>query len=184
MIDTIFLDMDGVLVDWCGKVMDLFQRHDIRDALKESEPGKIHKLLGIDEGLLWKIINFHEHRFWSSIKPFPWTRHLIDTCKALPCNVGILSSPTGHFDTAPHACKGKTISIERLFPDVPYAFAYKKHLMASPTKLLVDDTGKKLRAFEEHGGKVFRFPNQFKLLDGELSIDDVLSDLIRTFHAE
>jgi hypothetical protein len=73
-IDTIFLDVDGVIADFTKAAFLLYDRPDL---ITDATPGEygIAKLLGISESEFWKGVDTDE--FWATIPVYPGARQFV-----------------------------------------------------------------------------------------------------------
>src|SRR3990172_6496203 len=87
MIKTIFLDMDGVIVD-------------LSTGLQKSFPDwdgvtSIYDHFSISKDDFWRKMRGRGTHWWSDLPEFPWSKQLVETCEKVvaPQNVYILTSP-------------------------------------------------------------------------------------------
>jgi hypothetical protein len=175
---TIYLDMDGVMFDWQGKVLEILglDKNEWTQILRKDE-GALEKNLGKNK--VWDAVNRCGIDFWENLELFPWSIDLYDLAKKYG-EVLFLSSP-GSSNVNPEgvaaACYGKIISVNKYFPNTQVILAKNKYHLAGKGKILVDDSSKKLEPFQEEGGEIYLWPNQWKLISGGVSIDETFKRL-------
>lgn len=163
----IFVDLDGVLVDWAGATLQL-------GGLNPNDPelqakllatnGDVDALLGGSDRV-HQLIDRQGARFWEHLSMFPWARPLMDAL------LKDFSGEMGHvaFLTKPGrflgAYEGKRRWQHNNFPDVPLILCADKFLCASPTSLLIDDVDYQVDPFRHYGGDAILWPSQY-VLDG------------------
>lgn len=158
-IQTIFLDVDEVLVDWAGAAMRLLgyvpeDVHTRWNAL-DPRPWDLFAVLGHTPNQAWREIDKAGADFWANLREFPWSRALHDVCSAFAPTV-LLTSPSLH----PSSHAGKVAWMQRVhgrdFRD--YLIGSVKHRCAHPGALLIDDSPRNCESFREHGGHAILFP--------------------------
>lgn len=165
----IFVDLDGVLVDWAGAMLQLggLDPNDptIRQKLINSG-GDIDTLLG-GAANVHRLVDSIGSRFWEHLRLFPWARPLmaalIKDFDGEMGHVAFLTSPGRFFG----AHEGKRKWQHNNFPDVPLILCKDKFLCASPSALLIDDADYQVDPFRHYGGDAILWPNQYTLeVDG------------------
>ena len=159
-IRTVFIDMDGVTVDWLtgvtvalGKSMDIYQPYQTSsEGLSWDTPVK---LLG--EPAISRLMTSSEN-FWSSLQPFDWTAELIQKVSSR-YRVVFLSKPAG----IPAAAAGKLIWCNRYYPNIELILCNHKGIVASANKYLIDDDVRQTIGFANECGHTWLFDQQFKL---------------------
>ena len=148
----IFLDLDGVIVDFATASLRLHNRLDV---LHDWPPGEwsISKLIGLSESDFWQPIDFAGEHFWSDLGSYHWKQELYDACGD---KFTICTSPS----YAASSCAGKKVWLNREFGRGfrNYVLTSQKHLMAKPGHLLIDDNDNNVKNFREHGGRAILFP--------------------------
>ena len=156
-IRHIFLDMDGVLVDFVNPALEL---HEQLDAFDRWPPGEwdIPKVLGISKSQFWSKIDAVGHAYWSQMPPYQWTHQLVQLVTRI-APFSILSSPSLH----PECPTGKVLWLrEHLDPNFrDYLFGHQKHLCARPDVVLIDDSDTNVEKFRGHGGQAILFPQHW-----------------------
>lgn len=163
-IKHIFLDMDGVMADFVGGVIDLLKLDHFK-ALNEWPRGEysMETALGITTDRLWNLINRNGSEWWAHLDPFEWNKHLLSMvieCRAAP---SILTSPG---DCA-YAYTGKRLWAEKHLSGFPLHLTSQKHLLAKPSSLLIDDSDRNCEQFREDGGHAIVFPQPWNSQHGE-----------------
>jgi hypothetical protein len=179
-ISVIYLDMDGVLVDFIGHVFSLFGV----DGSREEDPREqVRGWDGITEGLsrslgrdvtdeeLWGKIAGEGMDFWATIPWCPWGKELLSICsKVAP--VVIMSTPTRE----PLSAAGKAAWIHKnINGGWMYALSPCKHLMAHSRALLIDDSDNNADNFARMGGMACLFPQPWNEGRGVIDYSDRLS---------
>ena len=155
----IFLDMDGVLVDFVSAALAC---HGAPDLLDNWPPGEwsVPQVLGISKEEFWRAIDAQGHVFWANLCPYPWTRQLVDMVASLDPGWTIATAPSRN-----PACPQGKISWMRSHldegngrPFMRFMIGRDKHALAAPRCILVDDSDEKIDAFNEAGGIGILFP--------------------------
>jgi 5'(3')-deoxyribonucleotidase len=147
MKKIIFLDLDGVLVNFSGGLCKLLRVDpyglEARTILKSSLPiegGPFGTKEEID-----KAIQDAGYDFWYNLKLNPWALNLIYTAEKYG-EVFFLTSP-GPYHAAAHA---KLDYIYDNFGSRNYVLTEHKYLCAAPNHILIDDMDKNLDPWKEH----------------------------------
>jgi 5'(3')-deoxyribonucleotidase len=149
MITQLFLDMDGVIVDWLQGVRNFF--HNEWYPTQWAIP---YDLFGCDEKLFWQLLD--NTQWWANL---PWTEDgkriwsLVEPFK--PC---ILTH-----GRVPHSNAGKVEWLHRELPDVVHDGRFllsgtRKDLVARPGAVLIDDAEHNCEAWEAAGGRAILYP--------------------------
>jgi len=156
----VFLDMDGVLVDFAHGTARLFGL-----PLDEVEANgdRTHDVAGVTQKEFWRKIESAGRRWWEDLPPYPWASRLVEACGAVG-DVYVATSPPRD---CPAAGSGKLAWIRRYLPEVYAARRYfvgtNKWLLAGPDRVLVDDDIRKYRAFTAAGGQAALFPRPWNM---------------------
>jgi len=152
----VFVDLDGVLVDFASAACRLHGRPDLPEGDFAAWPRgewRMSKVLGVTDGEFWAAIDGLGEPYWRDLAPYPWVRDLL---ALLPCPFTIATSPSN----LPQCAAGKVVWMRRHlgrgFRD--FLIGPQKHLLARPDTLLIDDNDKKVREFREAGGLAILFP--------------------------
>jgi len=160
---TVFLDMDGVLVDFLGSACKLCKiKYDY------------HKKYPFEEGR-WAVIEdmkIPRKKFWAPLgrdfwKNLPWIFDGHEILKSIQRdvsnnNIYLCTSPC---DTA-GCVDGKWDWVKKQLPGFKkqVIFTQDKSPLAGPRKILVDDGDHNIDAFYDAGGKVVRVPRRWNSL--------------------
>jgi len=149
-IDTIYLDMDGVLADFVGglaAVLDTCPKFNGEDDLAAN--------FGMPTNQIWRKIDAAGSDFWSGLEPYPWASDLVDAARAFG-RFAILSSPSW----CGSSVVGKMAWLDRhvrtktsAMPFSDYVFTPDKTHCARPGVVLVDDRQSVVDGFRAAGGR-------------------------------
>ncbi|WP_417386787.1 5' nucleotidase, NT5C type [Gimesia sp.] len=151
----ILLDMDGVISDFMGAILEL---HDQGHLLEEWPPGErdYAGVLGMTKDEFWKPVDSVGGRFWAEFPPYPWLDELLALLKQT-APITISTSPSRSA-----ACASAKVEWLRQHFQEPlymdFMIGTKKYLMAKPDVVLIDDQHKNIDLFREHGGQAILFP--------------------------
>lgn len=153
----IFLDLDGVLTNFVGASLQLHSRSE----LLESWPAGVwdtHVVCGMSNGDFWKVIELRGSAFWSDMEPYPWAFDLVEQLRQI-APVTIASSPS----LDPGSLDGKIRWLQkhfgRNFRD--FMIGPRKHLLAHPDTVLIDDSDRNIADFRKAGGRGVLFPQMW-----------------------
>lgn len=146
MKKTIYLDMDGVLTDFNGRVLSLYGADSLKTRKREN----------------W--VNLVQTRQFETLDMLPSARILLDFVDSIDdVVVEILSSSGGsEFHTVVEAQKLRWLQkhgIRYKANIVPGG--YKKAVYANPLSVLVDDTLQVVENFAKHGGATILHDHKF-----------------------
>jgi len=151
----VFLDMDGVLVDFAQGVASLFG---IEKSVVEANGSEAYKAAGVSREEFWRRIESAGNDWWETLPPYPWTHRLVSACERLGCVYVATSPPTGTVS----AGTGKMAWLRRHLPEVysgrRFFIGTDKWLLAGSDRVLVDDDMRKHAAFALAGGRAVLFP--------------------------
>jgi len=178
----IFIDIDGVLADWITPAVGILGYHpdekDVRSRIKNGE--RIEDMLGLPtKEVRTMLFEKLDESWWANLDIFPWAEELIKNMQTMG-SVCLLSSPGKHFKYASIACHGKTLWVEKNFPNIPFILTCYKEFCACSSSCLIDDSARNCEKFIKYGGKAFTFPNQYSVLDGEICIGEIIKNF-RTY---
>lgn len=152
-IDTLFLDLDGVLVDFVGGTL---KRHKAPQSRLTPGEWDINKSLGLTPEAFWAPL--HGHDFWAGLEPLPDYREVLSIVTGVfpPEKVWLLSSPSDD----PGSCSGKYSWVSRHLP------SYSRRLILTPDKrplarpggFLIDDHSPNVEGWMSGGGEGWLFP--------------------------
>ena len=136
MISQICLDVDGVLADWPGAVIALFEQDPDEVYDNWSVGQDIIQPMGISLNQLWRRVDAAGPAFWANLEPYPWAVDLYEFCKQTAPTV-IATSPSQH----PSSLVGKLAFLENLFgrPFRDYLMGPNKYFLARDGAVLIDD---------------------------------------------
>lgn len=151
--EYIFLDMDGVLCDFMASAFRVhsreFNRDDYPIGVWEIAD---HWQMPVDD--FWAAIHA-DADFWTTIPVYPWVEELIALSRAHAKQVKILTSPAKHAN----CFAGKRQWWEKFIPrDIELIICKSKHLLAGPTRLLIDDGDHNVVPWTTAGGPAILFP--------------------------
>jgi 5'(3')-deoxyribonucleotidase len=156
--DTIFLDVDEVLVQWVDGLLRLLGRDPAEvfarwDAL-DPRPWDVCDVLGVSGNAMWRAVDAAGASFWSELESFDWCDELYALCSSIAPTY-LLTSPSKH----PSSLAGKLTWIHRQFGRdfKDYLIGPAKVACARPGALLIDDRPDTCRKFIERGGDAFVF---------------------------
>lgn len=164
----IYLDMDGVCVDFLGAAMTV-QGYDAEAYFKrwlEEHPGSL-----FPEALIGKTpVEFftHEHlrtgEFWESLVPFSWFEHLYAELDRLG-HVIFLTAPI----SSPGCVQGKHQWLINQFGNDFHEFIFTRHKdrLAHENAFLVDDMPFNTEPFDARNGHGLLFPQIWNEHAGE-----------------
>jgi 5'(3')-deoxyribonucleotidase len=166
MKPVIYVDVDGVLVDFVGHTyrevfgLDENQAHKAMLTTDgwDRMPAVLTEHLGtqVTDTDLWRRIASYGAAFWEDIPWLPWGEMVMEMVEEINIPSMLLTTPT-HY---PESAAGKLQWIDKAAPSFSrsYALCPCKHLVARPNALLIDDSEKNVHEFEEHGGQAFLVP--------------------------
>lgn len=172
----IALDLDGCIVYWeksaaetCG--VD-YKDEKIRQQIKDGK--RMETFVG-GNSKMWPMIDKGGEEWWEDMEKTPWADDLVALLKKETKDFFFLSSPS----KSPICYAGKIKWVLKNYPkeDRSLFLGCKKHFVANPNILLVDDTDKNVKKFREYGGHAFKWPCPLSIIDEDVNIKDVLQDL-------
>jgi len=186
---TIYLDMDGVIVNFVKGVSFILADNDMHfnwtsmrrgHDLTLEESYDMAKMLGLTPSYFWKQID-KRPTFWDGLHSYPWMKELMDMLHKQG-NVVLLSSPS----MSPDCVRGKTEWIQRELGNYyrEYIFCPAKHKLklAGPDTLLIDDSTKNVNDFINAGGHALLFPQPwntaYELVHEEYGEDHVYTQAV------
>lgn len=170
----IFLDLDGVLVNWSGGLCNLLgidpyckEAQEILSSDKPIEGWKFGSKDDVENAVLSA-----GYDFWINLETLPWAERLIQLC-AKYGEVYFLTSP--HiFHAGAHA---KFDYIYDNFNSTNIAITKHKYLCAKPNHILIDDYIKNLDEWEKESGTGFKWPCQWQLRKDPELLEETFSKL-------
>lgn len=157
-VDTVLLDMDGVISDWVGSVFDLFDVQNREEILANwpDNSYETHLVLDTTYSEVWKRINKKED-FWTGMRPFPTNKELFSL---LPENKTYICTKAG---TSHTAASGKVRWLREHAKHLYNKFVITSHkyLCANPHTVLIDDHEDNCNLFIEAGGYAILYPQYY-----------------------
>lgn len=174
----VFLDIDGVLANWCDGFIKAFGAQDIYEPLikngefcKFDEDKnfryysknyvKFDQYINKDREFTQKTINDLGESFWLELDLLPWANFVYEWLSARHC-VYLLSNP-GFFDNSRSA---KFKWVKKNFGDFAarrMVLARDKELVGDQYSILIDDLKYNCKDYLKSGKHALLFPNQFHL---------------------
>ncbi len=177
----IYLDMDGVCVDFIGAAMKTqgYNADLVLAAWRKEHPGSVfpEPLLDKTATEFFTHSNMQTSEFWSGLAPYYWFEHLLEELGRLG-HVVFLTAPTG----APGCVSGKLEWLtERFGSDfTDFIFTRHKDRLAHPNAYLVDDMPFNVESFNARNGVGILFPQIWNDLS---HIEDPVAHIITTLDA-
>ena len=151
----IYLDMDGVIVDFIGGVERVFG--------KPKEPPtcwNFGKWYGLSERVMWNILQPAHDRnqireFWTGLRMYPWATSLITELEQFNIKILLTTTPS----KAPESSSGKMAWIDT------HMYKYSRSFIITPIKealskdgILIDDSESNVDKFRKEDGTAILFP--------------------------
>lgn len=159
MIKNILVDMDGVLSDFFDSCMKIWEDK-TPDTFPQGE-WDFPEVLGVSNNQFWKRIDSHWD-FWENLKPYSWTKDLISFLDSTKIPWFIATSPSNDENCPTGKIKWLRKHIHPQFNK--FMIGKHKELMANKHTILIDDTPKKINAFNAAGGLGILWPAPWNLL--------------------
>lgn len=153
-----FIDMDGILTDFHGAMLEHFNTPDNLkfEAGSWETVDTLCRNLKISHNKFWQSLS---HKFWGNM---PWTKDgkviwdfLTDEFGSENCY--ILSSPSDEC-----SAHGKILwlkeNLPRLYRERRFFLGSHKYQLASHNSILIDDRDKNIDEFIQYGGKGILYP--------------------------
>ena len=157
MKPVIFLDMDGVLVDFISGACRLHSR-DPEEVIANwpRNVWDICQVLDIPENEFWFSIDRSGEGFWMSLEQTSWAGKLVHLVKELSSEWYVVTAPS----RSPSCSSGKVKWLQSFFGPTFHRFIFTrhKHLLANPNTILIDDNPENIDHFVEAGGQGILFP--------------------------
>ena len=180
----IFLDMDGVLVDFLGGALRLWGITRIEfDARQVAGVWDITEALEVSHTEFWGRIGDEGIAFWEDLEPLPWWKELVAVADDLADEWFLASSPSW----CPTSHAGKVRWIQSRFGERfdRFSLCPHKYLLAQEGAVLVDDSEKNCGRFmfdkegRPTGGEaiVFPSPHNGRYTEGEDPLTPVICEL-------
>jgi len=160
----VFIDLDGVLCDFVGPVMQLFGKTPDY-AIWPKGKRQVHEILGVEKDELWLRIARAGRQFWENLPETPEFRPILNIINSANVPWCIVTSPS----KSPACAAGKVAWMKkrfgRRFED--FFLCAHKYLLAAPSRLLIDDWDANTTAFENAGGAALLWPQQWNWGTGD-----------------
>jgi len=170
---TIFLDMDGVSVDFVKGALTAHNRMD----LYGGDVGWIPDTLGLTDAEFWRVINPMGVEFWRGLEPYVWFEALHTRVSALGKTI-FLTKPSRGAESA----AGKMLWLQDRFGHEfrDYILTPRKQFCAAwPYSILIDDQDQNLDAWP---GRKVRFPQMWnqhrRSPDPTRIVDEIVSAVV------
>jgi 5'(3')-deoxyribonucleotidase len=154
----LFVDMDGVLVDFVGGVTDLVGYH---DAWPYGEYD-ICKVVGVN---IWPLLEKAGLQWWVDLHPTDEADELIQLISHY--DYYICTSPT----LDPMSAAGKMIWLRSHYPQIMkdrrFFITPHKHLLAHDHNILIDDSDEQITRWHACGGVGVTMPRPWNKYHGE-----------------
>lgn len=168
---TVLLDMDGVLTNFVGRVAWLYGIDEERLLKDMNGDWDICKALEIKPSTMWNDIHEKGTDFWYHMESHSDGKDLYRWLKTRATNIMIATSPSQH----PACLAGKFMwmqsNMEFWYRD--FFITPNKEMLApsrnGEKRILIDDSEKNCKLFEEHGGIAILYPRPYNELK---DIDD------------
>lgn len=170
-IHTVYLDMDGVIADfdrgwrerlgYCAEMTRRIERYDQRFA-GQRFPWTFWEHLELGHDDFWGRVADAE--FWASL---PWTDDGREILQHAASGVGVANVYLlTHAPRLAGAYAGKFQWVAKHLPDLAgrLIMTGRKHLLARPGTLLIDDSDDNCESFRQHGGRVVQIPRPWNKL--------------------
>lgn len=152
----IFLDLDGVLVNYIPAIAAFFGVP-VTELYSKWPPGvyEICHALGKDKNV-WAEVWDAPETIWSEMSEFPWARALFNKCNET-AETFILTSPINSGTCVSGKVKWIHAFAGREYRK--YILTHFKHNCARWDHVLIDDREDNIRLWEEEGGEGILFPS-------------------------
>jgi len=158
----IFLDLDGVLVDFIGGMLEWFNINpDVY--YKNTPPGhwkitpRKHLKLNMSKEVFWANLTYE---FWSNLKPTSYMTAILNELDQL--EMAILTASNIN------AASGKLFWVKKHLPSIwkdgKILICRNKSVCANRNAILIDDCDKNIDNFIKAGGQAILFPQRWNRL--------------------
>jgi 5'(3')-deoxyribonucleotidase len=156
---TIYMDMDGVASDFARGLLRA-HGYDVEKVLAAWPINEYDaaKVLGLTYPQLWYPVNLKGARFWRGLAEYPHFKELYARLQEI-APVVFLTSPSWD----PESAQGKIDWLQDRFGRDfrEFIITNRKHLLARPNALLIDDDPRNTMMFSGAGGLALTFPMPF-----------------------
>jgi 5'(3')-deoxyribonucleotidase len=173
---TVFIDLDGVLTDFCGAVAKYYPRE---TAKVQWPPNKWNFIpqLGLDVKEFWENI---PEEFWSEMDILPDGYNLLCDIRKSGIEYCIITSPSENKTSF----SGKCLLLKNLFQD---EYKSKRWIMAHDKRyfaagnILIDDYDGNIEKWRLYGGDGFLFPAPYNR-DRDISVYSAIKNIKDTLN--
>lgn len=148
MIETVLLDMDGVLVDFVSGVAKFHKINHPYDSQEAWGRWDFYNLIGLSYEEIMSPLTVE---FWANLDWMPGGKKLLEVVEERfgKENICILSNPSG----CSKAMEGKLRWLEKHVPEYKsrYLFGPSKHFAGHINRLLIDDADHNVLDYLKHG---------------------------------
>ena len=171
----IFLDMDGVMVDFVGSLLQFARRPELLADWQPRGCYDLTQVLGVSSHYIWDNA-YSNVNFWINMQPCPWMHQLLKECRRYG-SITIASDPS----LSPEAAAGKMQWMSNHLPAWTdrLVLTSHKHLLATPNSVLIDDSDKNIGQFRMAGGHGILFPQPWNSLYEIAERGDGLAHVMR-----
>lgn len=151
----ILLDVDGVIADFVGATLNLFDRQNVK-----VDRWDFHESLGMTANQLWTKIDGAGHDFWADMPKLPWAEDLVEMLTRSRLTTILCTSPT----LSDECNSGKVAWISKNFPQFHRQFMITpcKHLLRGDF-VLIDDSDDNVEKFRRNDHPAILFPQPWNL---------------------
>ena len=154
-LNRIYLDLDGVIVDFVGGCHALFGK-----PVNPQTSYDIHSWWDLSPNEFWNRIAATSG-FWSGLKPYQHAQEFVTLLKTFTKEIVLVTSPT----LDPQCAAEKTEWIQTYFKGNfrNYIITSRKELLEKDG-LLIDDSNDKINKFRIYDGRAILFPQPWNAL--------------------
>jgi hypothetical protein len=160
----IFLDMDGVVVDFIRPAIRIHSRNP-DDVIANWPQGEfdVASVLGITTREFWAPISAAGWRWWVNLPVLPWAEELMNVVNEFAGEDWLFASSPSR---SPQSASGKVRWLQNRYTESfrSYMLGEHKHLFAKPGHVLIDDREESVIKFREHSGHAVLFPQPWNQL--------------------
>jgi 5'(3')-deoxyribonucleotidase len=159
MKPEIYLDMDGVCVDFMGATIAAhgLDSEEMLQKWRDQHPGSLYPeaLFGMSAESFFTHSALGEDRFWRDLEPYPWFEDMFESLSAIG-HVVFLTAPTAQ----PGCVAGKHQWLNNMFGNDFSDFIFTRHKdrLAHDNAILIDDLPRNIEVFRARTGHGVLFP--------------------------
>lgn len=151
-ITQVYIDLDGVLAN-CVSQLEIYLGKIYTPILGEYD---FTKTFDISRNELMRT--FDDHDFWATMPHYPWLNQLVEYFESF----GVFITFVTHAVDSLHSFTGKyewfVRYLSKYKDDLVFIRAPKRHLLAAPGRVLIDDNDQNVAAWVLNGGEAILFP--------------------------